>query len=418
MAAFQRRIAAFGQILCGDPRKDEPLSAFNGLLLVVLLPTLYFVIVFWPAIGRHLTYGNFVNQRQLAVDLNRYGSEPSSAQLSARQPELLHPDYHLLYEPAAEAIQRAYRSWRIPLYNDRRMFGTQIWGSPVADPANPLTLLLIFLSTDTVHLVKIYVYTLVAFWGVFACCTRIVKAGLIAALVAASMYVLNPFEYYFYHWSSIYGVTAILPAILLAMHLYLLRPSFPRFASLEILTGWVLVINQLQVVLYFVIFLSLWLLVALILDVYPRANFAKRLCFVLLAPIGGLFLSLGQTWYVIANSSALTRQAHTYAQFRAAGPELFSVRPLIALWLNVFPLDRLHYDARLFFVPLLAIGVVILYVFNQWRSFDPSIRLVACMATLLSVHFFITPLHYPLYAVHLPLYTLNPEHWRAIIFYI
>ena len=86
---------------------------------------------------------------------------------------MLHPDYHLLYEPANIEIQKALRNGRIPLYNPHRILATPMWGSPVADPANPLSLLLLFFSTDATHLIKLYIYMLIAFAGVYFCATSI-----------------------------------------------------------------------------------------------------------------------------------------------------------------------------------------------------------------------------------------------------
>ncbi len=150
------------------------LSPAYARIPLVLLPTLYFVLIFWPAIGGGKTYGNRPNQQKLGIELNSYYSNlPPQAPLFARVPELLHPDYELLYQPSAREIQKAFRNGRLPLYNPHRLLGTLLWGSPVADVANPLSLLLLFCSTEHVHLIKIYVYTVLAFLGVYFSATLV-----------------------------------------------------------------------------------------------------------------------------------------------------------------------------------------------------------------------------------------------------
>ena len=192
---------------------------------MTLLPSVLFVIIFRNALFAGKTYGNRLNQQQLAIELGSYYSHLApDAPLFTRKPEILHPDYHLLYEPAALEVQKAFQNGRLPLYNPHRLLGTPLWGSPVVDAANPLSLLLICFSPDRVHLIKIFIYTIVSFTGVYFCAISIFDATPVPAAIGASLYLLNPFMYYMYHWAELYGVVALVPALFCVIHVCLTCP--------------------------------------------------------------------------------------------------------------------------------------------------------------------------------------------------
>src|SRR5579871_1164736 len=388
-------------------------------VLLFLLPSLYFGLIFWPAIAGGKEYGNRANQEKLAVSLNDYNKDlPPQAPLLARKPEMLHPDYYLLYEPANKEIQKAFRSGRLPLYNSHRILATPLWGSPVADAANPLSLLLLVFSTSAVHLIKLYVYTLVAFAGVYLCATVILNADPIPAMIGASIYLLNPFMYYMYHWANLYGVMAVVPSLLCVIHLCLVRPRMLVFATLQGLVAWVLLINQLQALLYFFLFLLLWILAGLAVGLYPLRMTLWRTPALFLSGAGGAALTLGHTWYLVQTGAMLARQPHTYEEIKRAFPTLLDLHPLVKMWWDLSPLDYWSYDSILIFFPVVILAVI-LPAFVSGRFWAIRSRTVmGALLCVITVHCFVRPLHYPLYLLHVPLYNLNWEQWRIVyLFY-
>jgi hypothetical protein len=383
---------------------------------VILLPTLYFFLIFHPALIGKKIYGNRTNQEKLATDLDRYSANLSpTAPLFAQYPEMLHPDYHLLYEPSNQEIQKAYRNGRLPLYNPHRLLGTALWGSPVADPANPLSLLLLWFSTDTVHLIKLYLYTLIAFAGVYWCGISILDAQHVPALTGATIYILNPFMYYMYHWAGLCRVMALVPAIFCVVHLFLMRPRFLYLALLEVLVAWVLVINQLQALLYFILFLLLWMVLALTLRVYKLRAIKRRFCLLLLTGAGGCALSWGYTRYLFERGLALARQTHSQADL---GKHLVSVRPLVSMWLDAGVLKQGRWEASLLYFPVTVMGVLVAAAILKGHWTNRCRVALAVAFGVVSFHCFVRPLHDPLYWIHLPLYTLNFEQWRVVyLFY-
>ena len=207
-----------------------------------------FFLVFWPAIVEGKHYGNRINHEQLAIQLNAYVPEsPDDPRpLLAKAPEMLHPDYELLYQPSSRAIQSALRNGRLPLQNPHRILGTPLWGSPVADPANPLSLALLFLTPEQTHLLKLYVYFLLSFAGIFLTCTQVFECRTLPALAGACIYVLNPFMYYGYHWTALIGVVSLVPLVFYAVHTFLTKPSWWYLALIQGLIAWMLLINQIQ----------------------------------------------------------------------------------------------------------------------------------------------------------------------------
>jgi hypothetical protein len=388
-------------------------------ILLILLPSLYFALIFWPAIGGGKVYGNRTNQEKLATELNDYyrNLAPKAA-LFAREPEMIHPDYELLYQPSNREVQRAFQSGRLPLYNPHRLLGTVLWGSPVTDAANPLSLLLLFFSPEHVHLIKIYLYTLFAFLGVYLCTTIVFNADPIPALIGASVYVLNPFMYYMYHWAALYGVVSLVPLLFCLVHLCLVRPRFLFLALVQVVLAWIIVINQLQVLLYFFLFLTVWIAAGLAFKVYSLEAMLRRAPPLMLSLVGGVVLTFGHTWYVIESGGALARQAHTYDSFSASWPVLLNIAPLLGMWWNGAPLKTWHYDATLVFFPILVAAVIVVALAGGRRLTTRANAALAVILCGLVVHCFIHALHYPLYLIHLPLYNLNWEHWRVIyLFY-
>lgn len=386
---------------------------------MVLLPSLYFFLIFRPALIGGKMYGNLPDQEKLALDPGNYDSGiTTDTPLFTREPEMIHPDYHLLYEPAAKEIQNAFREGRLPLYNPHRLLGTALWGSPVADPANPLSLLLLFFSTGAVHLIKLYIYSLLAFAGVYWCATSILGARPVPALVGASLYLLNPFMYYMYHWAQIYGVMALAPVILYVLHRYLIRPRFFDLVWIEALVAWVLLINQLQALLYFVLFLFLWMLLAFPLRVYDWRTAWRRLSLVLIGAAGGCALSWGQTRYLLERGLDLARSAHSPADLAMQWPRLLDLSRLPHMWQFAAAIIG-HYDAAVVYFPVTVIGLLIASaaVRGSWTN-RCRVMLIAALA-IVGFHCFVRPLHAPLYWIHLPLYSLSWEQWRVVyIFYL
>lgn len=393
------------------------LSTRTIQFVLILLPTFYFLLIFWPAIWGGKMYGNRPNQEKLATELNSYSVSPNSS-LLARMPEMLHPDYELLYQPTNKEIQKAFRNGRLPLYNPHRLLGTVLWGSPVADAANPLSVFLLFFSPERVHLLKIYVYILLAFIGVYLCATLISNAAPIPALIGASVYVLNPFMYYMYHWVGLLGVVSLVPLLFCLTHLCLVRPRFLFLALVQILFAWMLLINQVQVLLYFFVFLALWIIVALGLKVYSLPMLLRRLPVLVLSTLGGIALSLGYTRYLFEAGIGLARQPHSYQAFSEFWPALVQLRLLLFMWVNAMPLDFWHYDSALVFFPVVVLAVIVVTAFGVRKLLTRTHAALAVILWVLVIHCFVRPLHYPLYLVHLPLYNLNWEHWRVVyLFY-
>jgi hypothetical protein len=390
--------------------------------LLIALPTFYFLIIFWPAIFEGKVYGNLPNQQKLSIELENYKvavDVPRDAPLGERLPQILHPDYHLLYEPANREIQNAFRHGRLPLYNPHRLLGTPLWGSPVADPANPLDLLLLFLSTNAVQLIKLYLYTLIGFAGTYWAAVAVFDSRRVPALTGASMYVLSPFAYYMYHWSNIYGVMALVPAIFCAAHLYLTGPRFRYLALLQFLTAWALVINQVQALLYFGIFFAFWLLLALALRVYAWRTAIRRLAMLGIAAAGGAALTWGFTRFLLERAGDLARNPHTLADLATQRPFLVDLNRLFQMWMGAGILSFWHYDAALIFFPITIVALWIAAAAVGWRQATRCRIALAIALGAIGFHCLIRPLDAALYWIHLPLYNLNWERWRAIyLFYL
>ncbi len=220
--------------------------------------------------------------------------------------------------------------------------------------------------------------------------------------------------YYMYNWASLYGVVSLVPALFCLVHLCLVRPLFWWYALAEILLAWIILVNQLQALLYFFLFLSLWLIVALLLQVYSPGLLLRRLPALGLCGAGGLGFTLGHTWYVAEAGFHLAREPHSYQAFSATWTELLPVRLLAGMWWNTAPLDFWVRDGSMVFFPIVVLGVILAAAFCARRLFSRTYGALAILLGILVIHCFVYPLHYPLYLLHVPLYNLNWEHWRVV----
>jgi hypothetical protein len=398
------RFTALGDLQASPLRHHLAASALVAAL---------FILVFAKALFGGYNYGALPLQQVIGITWQNPSIHQPGKSDERRQPNLIDPDLHFLYELDYQAAARDLRAGHLPFFDFSRMLGVPLWGSIIYDFGNPLNLLLKFLSVQHVHLVKVLVCMLLAANGFVALMREMSAKTAVAWVVPTLLYLSTNYAIYFIHWAGAFGVICAAP-LLLAMILRFLRTGgVGAFLGVFLCACCVAVAHCTHIAAHLMVLCAVSCGATVLL---ARKEWTKLLPRLALLGFAGLcaaiacFEILWQLQITSAESGRLPAlfEHHTYP-YRPLPPlgEMYSE----FFFGNLDP-GGIYWDT--FFLPLAAV-VSIFGVFGRGQPRSREIRIVSWLALFFLIFFYVGWLDAPLILLLGKLYAPNPLASRGLL---
>ena len=383
-------------------------------LLASGLATGLFLLVFGNAIlgGQH--YGELPQQQLTGVIWQYPRIGDPTATVAERQPNIVDPDYHFLYELDAEAAARDLKAGHLPYFDFSRMLGVPLWGSVVFDFGNPLNLLLAFISSYGVHLIKVLVCMLTTANGFVILMRELGAKTSTAWVVATLLYLGSNYALYWIHFITAYGVICIAPMLLGTMLWFLRTGSAGSFLSVFASVCFVVVAHYTHIAVHLLILCAVAVLVTVLLS---RQDWKVQLGRVAMLGFAGICAAVACAeilWQVQVTAADSGRVPARYIDH---GYPIITI-PVVPEAYSTYFFGNIstggsYWEAL--FLPWAAVLCVVAVFALTSQTRRREIRVMGWLLAFFAVFFFIGFLDIPLYWMLGKLYAPNPMAWRGMV---
>jgi hypothetical protein len=392
-------------------RPKEP--PFRDHLLASALATALFLVLFSRALFAGYNYGSLPKMQFMGVMWQNPWIGNRDEPVTERQPSVVDPDHHFLYGLDNLAAARDLKAGHLPFFDFSRMLGVPLWGSVIYDFANPLNLLLRYLSVPQVHLVKILFCMLLAANGFVVLMRGLGAATSVAWIVATMLYLETNYAIYYVHWDGAYGLTCVAPMLLGTVLRFLRTGGAGWFVGVVACGCFLFIAQCVHIAINLIILCGVSCLVTLLLGRRDWKTLLPRVAllgFAGVCAVTACFEVLRQIQLTAADSSRLPAVLEMFPYPHRPIPQVSQLYSY--LFFGNIETSGAFWEAP--FLPCAALlSICGLFALRQERSRE--LRVLGWVTVFYLFYFYVGWLDAPFIMFLGKIYAPNPLAWRGLV---